>query len=78
MPRCCFALETVMHSPWVSRWLGYLGHEVIVAHARNMRLIGESRKKDDRLDTRTLARLARTDPQLLWPVKHCSAKAQRI
>jgi transposase len=23
------------------------GHEVIVAHARNVRLIGESRKKDD-------------------------------
>ena len=41
-----------------------------------MRLIGESRKKDDRLDARTLARLARIDPQLLCPVKHRSAKAQ--
>jgi transposase len=44
------ALETGMHSPWVSRLLSQLGHEVIVAHARNVRLIGESRKKDDRLD----------------------------
>jgi transposase len=34
-----------------------LGHEVIVAHARNVRLIGESRKKDDRLDAQTLAGL---------------------
>ena len=51
-------------------------HEVIVAHARNVRLIGESRKKDDRLDARTLARLARIDPQLLAPVKHRSARAQ--
>jgi len=49
---------------------------VIVAHARNVRLIGESRKKDDRLDARTLARLARIDPQWLCPVKHRSAKAQ--
>src|SRR5216683_3642434 len=65
MPRCRIALETGMHSPWVSRLLSDLGHEVIVAHARNVRLIGESRKKDDRLDARTLARLARIDPQLL-------------
>jgi transposase len=69
-------LETGMHSPWVSRLLSELGHEVIVAHARNVRLIGESRKKDDRLDAQTLARLARIDPQLLSPVKHHSAKAQ--
>jgi hypothetical protein len=41
-----------------------------------VRLIGESRKKDDRLDAQTLARLARIDPQLLCPVKHRSAKAQ--
>src|SRR5439155_19927897 len=50
--------------------------EVIVAHARKVRLIGEKRRKDDRLDARTLARLARIDPQLLAPVKHRSAKAQ--
>jgi hypothetical protein len=64
-----------MHSPWVSRLLSEGGHETIVAHARNVRLIGESRKKDDRLDARTLARLARIDPQLLSPVKHRSAPA---
>jgi transposase len=41
-----------------------------------VRLIGESRKKDDRLDAQTLARLARIDPQLLGPVKPRSAQAQ--
>ena len=76
MPRSRIALETGTHSPWVSRLLSELGHEVIVAHARNVRLIGESRRKDDRLDAQTLARLARIDPQLLCPVKHRSAKAQ--
>jgi transposase len=76
MPRSRIALETGMHSPWVSRLLSGLGHETIVAHARNVRLIGESRKKDDRLDAQTLARLARIDPQLLCPVKHRSARAQ--
>jgi transposase len=76
MPRCRIALETGMHSPWVSRWLSDLGHEVIVAHARNVRLIGESRRKDDRFDARTLARLARIDPDLLGPIQHRSRKAQ--
>ena len=76
MPRSRIALETGIHSPWISRLLSELEHEVIVAHARNVRLIGESRRKDDRLDARTLARLARIDPQLLCPVKHRSRKAQ--
>jgi transposase len=64
-----------MHSPWVSRLLSQLGHEVMVAHARNVRLIGESWKKDDAW-MRRLARLARIDPQLPSPVKHPSAKGQ--
>jgi transposase len=76
MARSRIAMETGTHSPWVSRLLSKLGHEVIVAHARKVRLIGESRKKDDRLDAQTLARLARIDPQLLCPVRHRSAKAQ--
>jgi len=70
------AMETGTHSPWVSRLLTELGHEVIVAHAQKVRLIVKSRRKDDRLDARTLARLARIDPQLLSPVEHRSAKAQ--
>jgi len=76
MPRSRIALEIGTHSPWISRLLSELGHEVIVANARKVRLIGESRKKDDRLDAQTLARLVRIDPKLLYPVKHRSAQAQ--
>jgi transposase len=76
MPRSRIALEIGTHSPWISRLLNELGHEVIVANARKVRRIGESRKKDDRLDAQTLARLARIDPELLYPVKHRSAQAQ--
>jgi transposase len=76
LPSSRVALETGAHSPWVSRQLTQLGHEVIVAHARNVRLIGESSRKDDRLDARMLARLARLDPRLLSPVQHRSAEAQ--
>jgi transposase len=76
MVRSRIALETGTHSPWVSRLLTELGHEVIVAHAQKVRLIVKSRRKDDRLDARTLARLARIDPELLSPVQHRSAEAQ--
>jgi transposase len=76
MPRSRVALEIGTHSPWISRLLSELGHEVMVAKARKLRLIGESRKKDDRLDAQTLARLARIDPELLYPVKHRNAQAQ--
>jgi transposase len=45
IPPSRVALETGTHSPWVSRQLARLGHEVIVAHARNVRLIGAAVEK---------------------------------
>src|SRR5246127_447377 len=76
IPRSLIALETGTHSPWVSRLLTELGHEVIVAHAQKVELITKSSRKDDRHDARTLARLVRVDPELLGPVRHRSAQAQ--
>ena len=46
----------------MTRLLQSLGHEVIVANPRQVKLITESSRKDDRLDAQTLARLARIDP----------------
>ena len=40
-----------------------LGHEVIVTNARRVRLITDRSRKNDRLDAKTLARLARIDPR---------------
>jgi transposase len=76
IPRSLIALETGTHSPWASRLLTELGHEVLVAHAQKVELITKSNRKDDRHDARTLARLARIDPELLGPVRHRSAQAQ--
>jgi transposase len=75
-PRSRVALEVGTHSPWVSRYLADLGHEVIVANPRRVRLITDSTRKDDRLDAKTLARLARIDPELLSPIRHRSERAQ--
>ena len=76
MKRCRIAMEVGTHSPWVSRLLAELGHEVIVANPRQVKLISQSSRKDDRLDARTLARLVRIDPELLRPIRHRSEKAQ--
>src|SRR5882672_8160759 len=51
--RCRIALEVGTHSPWVSRLLSGLGHEAIVANARQVKLISQSSRKDDRLDAQT-------------------------
>src|SRR5229473_6320620 len=76
IPRSLMALETGTHSPWVSRLLRELGHQVLVAHAQKVQLITKSNRKDDRHDARTLARLARIDPELLGPIRHRSVQAQ--
>lgn len=71
------ALECGTHSPWVSRYLRGLGHEVWVANTRKIRAITGSESKNDRNDAEKLARFAAHDPQLLSPIEHRSAERQR-
>jgi transposase len=75
-PASVVALEVGTHSPWISRLLEELGHEVIVANARQVKLISQSSRKNDRLDAEFLARLARADRKLLAPVRHRSQETQ--
>lgn len=70
------AIETGTHSPWASRVLAECGHEVLVANARELRLIYKSKKKTDREDAENLARTARLDPKLLHPIEHRSVEDQ--
>jgi transposase len=76
MPSSRVAHEVGTHSPWVSRHLAQLGHEVIVANPRQVALIGRSTRKDDPIDAQKLARLARVDPKLLYPIRHRGEQAQ--
>ncbi|HKI84503.1 MAG TPA: IS110 family transposase [Candidatus Krumholzibacteria bacterium] len=71
----CVAIEVGTHSPWISRLLKELGHEVIVANARHVRMIYDGDRKSDRLDAEALARLARLDPALLHGIAHRSEEA---
>jgi transposase len=70
------ALEVGSQSAWISRELKQLGHEVIVANARQLKWITAGDNKHDRVDARKLARLARADQQLLAPIEHRSAEQQ--
>lgn len=70
------ALEVGTHSPWVSRAIGGMGHEVIVANPHKVKLITHSVRKNDRIDAVQLARLARVDPRLLSPIRHRGEEAQ--
>jgi transposase len=70
-------IEVGTHSPWVSRFVAALGHEVIVANPRAVRSIAESNRKNDRHDAEQLARLGRADVRLLHPIRHRSEEVQR-
>jgi transposase len=65
------------HSPWVSRLLKALGHQVIVANARKIPAISGSESKNDRNDAEKLARFAAYDPKLLSPIEHRSPERQQ-
>ena len=69
-------IEAGTHSPWVSRLLAEIGHEVIVANPRKLRLIYENDSKSDRVDAEYLARVGRLDPALLSPLAHREASTQ--
>lgn len=75
--RALVVMEAGSHSPWVSRLVEALGHGVVVADPRRLRLISASDKKNDAEDARMLARVAAAMPELLKVVKHRSAEAQK-
>jgi len=76
-PTMRFALECGTHSPWISRLLEQLGHQVIVANTRKIRAITASESKNDKNDAEKLARFAFCDPRLLSPIRHRSPARQQ-
>ena len=73
---CLVALEAGTHSAWVSRILDEMGFEVLVGNARKLRVIWDSDEKNDDRDAEMLARIARFDRHLLYPIHHRGAQAQ--
>jgi transposase len=69
-------IEVGTHSPWISRQLKEMGHEVLVANARKLRMIYDNDQKSDSTDAELLARVARMDPKLLAPIVHRGESSQ--
>lgn len=69
-------LEVGAHSPWVSRLVSELGHEVVVANPRRLAVIYANESKNDVVDAEALARVGRLDAKLLRPIQHRSAASQ--
>jgi transposase len=76
-PGALIVMEAGCHSPWVSRHLEQTGWEVIVSNPRKTRAIYQHERKSDRRDALMLARIARMEPALLYPVRHGSEEAQQ-
>lgn len=74
--RARVALEVGTQSAWIAREFSRLGHQVIVANARELKWITSSDAKNDKNDAVKLARLARADENLLAPVEHRTAEQQ--
>ncbi len=67
---CLIAMEAGTHSAWVSCLLEKCGHEVLVGNPRKLRAIWDQDIKDDDRDAEMLAKIARLDPELLYPIQH--------
>jgi len=61
-------IETGTHSRWVAHLLEMMGHEVIVANARKLKLISENNQKSDKVDARLLSQLGCMNVEWLHPV----------
>lgn len=72
------AFETGMHCRWMHEVASGMGFRVYVANPCRLRMITESKTKNDVNDARTLARIALADPGLLHPVKLRGPEHQRM
>ncbi len=56
--------------------LTVLGLSVLTGNPRKLRVIWESTNKSDFRDAEMLARIARFDPELLYPIHHRGEQTQ--
>ncbi len=72
------AFESGMHCRWMNEVAGGMGFKVYVANPCRLRMITESKTKNDVNDARMPARIALSDPGLLHPVKLRGPERQKM
>ncbi len=76
LPDVIIAMESGTHSRWLSNLFESHGIRVLVGNPRKLRMIWDSDCKDDCRDAQMLARIARFDQRLLYPIRHRNIEAQ--
>lgn len=77
LPAARVVLEVGTHSPWISRQLQGLGHEVVVSNPGAVYGQRRRKKRNDAMDAEFLARQGRADPALLCPIRHRGVEVQQ-
>lgn len=77
LPALRIAIETGGHANWVARRLRAMGHEVIVADAKRLKLLWDTKSKDDKRDALLLAQIAARCPEFLSPVEPRSLESEQ-
>ena len=72
------AMEAGTHSPWASCYLAEMGLNVLVGNSRKLRAIWASDTKTDNKDAEMLARIARMDRKLFYPIRHRGKRSQSM
>ena len=72
------AFETGTHCRWMNEVAQGMGFKVYVANPCRLRMVTDSKAKNDKNDARMIARLALADPGLLHPVRLRGAEYQRM
>lgn len=75
-PGSVVVMEAGTHSPWISRLLESMGHDVHVGNPRKLRAIWDANDKSDERDARVLGMMYRLEPRLLHRIFHRGEKAQ--
>ncbi len=76
--RVLVAMEAGTHSPWISAGLSDMGFKVLVGNSRKLRSVWASERKCDERDAEMIARIARFDSKLFYPIRHLGKESQAM
>ena len=75
--KASIVFEVGSHSPWISRLLVGLGHDVFICNPRKLAAVSQNLKKSDEEDSLILAQLLLTGKHLLSQVHHANEEKMR-
>jgi transposase len=75
--KASIVFEVGSHSPWISRLLVAIGHDVFICNPRRLATVSQNLKKSDEEDCLILAQLLLTGKHLLKQVRHANEDKMR-